>query len=128
MKKLLTLLTIILLGVSMQAKAAISFEDAFQQTNTKPMLVLIYAKWADDYATYLQSFRKTQEEFGDSFNYVELDIATPDAKAFNSRYHIYPNLPYILMFRDGGRVSRYVPNNCAKQDSCIIPKVRSFIN
>lgn len=111
----------------MQAKAAISFEQAFQQAETKPMLVLIYAKWADDYTTYLQSFRKTQEEFGDKFNYVELDIASPDAKVFNSRYHIYPNLPYILMFRDGGRVSRYVPNNCAKQDSCIIPKVRSFV-
>ncbi len=128
MKKLLTLLTIVLLGISLQAKAAMSFEEAFKQSTTKPMLVIIYAQWADEYSTYLKAFSNAQQELGDKFNYVELDIASSDAKFFNSKFHIYPNLPYVLMFRDGGKISRYVPNNCAKQDACLIPKVKSFIN
>lgn len=128
MKKLLTLLTIVILGVSLQAKAAVSFEDAFKESTTKPMLVLVYAQWADDYATYLQTFKNVQNEFGDKFNYVELNIASEDTKFFNSRYHIYPNLPYVLMFRDGGKISRYVPNNCANKDACLIPKIKTFLN
>ena len=105
-----------------------SFEEAFKQSTTKPMLVIIYAQWADEYSTYLKAFSNAQQELGDKFNYVELDIASSDAKFFNSKFHIYPNLPYVLMFRDGGKISRYVPNNCAKQDACLIPKVKSFIN
>lgn len=128
MKKILTLLTVIILSAGMQAKAAMSFEDAFKQSDSKPMLVLIYAQWAEGYTNYLQTFRSAQKEFGDKFNYVELDIANADAKFFNSRYHIYPNLPYILMFRDGGRVSRYVQNNCAEKDACLFPKIRTFLN
>lgn len=127
MKKILTLLTIVILSVSLQAKATVSFEDAFKESTTKPMLVLVYAQWADDYETYLKTFKSAQNEFGDKFNYVELNIASADTKFFNSRYHIYPNLPYVLMFRDGGKISRYVPNNCADKEACLLPKIKTFL-
>lgn len=126
MKKFLTLLAVFLLMITTKANA-MTFEEAFAQTSSKPMLVLIYADWADQYLTYIQAFNATQSEFGNSYNYVTLNVASPDMKAFNAKYHIYPNLPYVLMFRDGGKVSRYIPKNCILDQSCIVPKLKSFI-
>ena len=127
MKKVAYLLLFLLfLFLGVKANASVSFEEAFSASNSKPMLVLVYANWADSYDAFLQKFRNLQDEFGDEFNYVELDIASPDAKAFNARYHIYPNLPYVLMYRDGGKVSRYIQRNCVASESCMIPRIRSF--
>ena len=128
MKKLFKIFTILILSLVVFQKAnAMSFEEAFAESNTKPMLVLLYADWADNCDVYLENFNKLQTEFGDQFNYVELDIASPDLKSFNKRYHVYPNLPYILMFRDGGKVSRYIQKNCAASSSCLSPRVKSFL-
>ena len=54
-----------------------------------------------------------------------MDIASNDAKDFNSKYHIYPNLPYVLMYRNGGRVSRYIQRSCANSTECMIPKIKT---
>lgn len=127
MKKFISFLFVAMLLMGLKANATTTFEEAFSQSSTKPMLVLIYAQWADGYENCLNQFKAVENEFGDKFNYVELNIADKDTKSFNSRYHIYPNLPYVLMFRDGGKVSRYIPKNCASDNSCIIPKIKSFI-
>ena len=87
---------------------ALSFEEAFAQSVKKPMVVLIYAQWADNYTDYLQAFNIAKEQMSDKYNFVELDIASHDTKVFNAKYHIYPNLPYILMFRNQGKISRYI--------------------
>ena len=126
MKKILTLLAALFVLTTVKA-SALTFEEAYAQASTKPMLVLVYAEWADQYMDYLQAFNTLETQFGENYNFVYLNIASPDTKAFNARYHIYPNLPYILMFRDGGKVSRYVPKNCILEESCVVPKIKSFI-
>ncbi len=118
---------ITMLFITTTSTKALNFEEAFNQTSRTPMVMLIYANWADGYENCIVQFRTTQRALGNKFNFVELDIANKDAKAFNRRFHIYPNLPYILMFRDGGKVSRYIPQDCANSSACVIPKLKSFI-
>ena len=127
MKKILSVLFILVGMLSIGKVSAMTFEQAFSQANTTPMVVLVYAQWADGYQNYIQQFRTVQNELGKSFNFVEMDIASKDTKAFNDRYHIYPKLPYVLMYRDGGKVSRYIPRDCASNASCMSTKLRSFI-
>lgn len=117
----------LLFSVVLKSDASISFDEAFEQSDKKPMLVLVYADWAENYENYLEKFRNLEKEFGETFNYVELNIASPDTKSFNTRYHIYPNLPYVLMFRNNGKVSRYVQRNCVSSESCIVPRLKQFI-
>lgn len=105
----------------------ITFEEAYEQTASKPMAVLIYADWADDYENHIVNFRKLQNYFNNTFNFVELDIASKDAKAFNEKYEIYPKLPYIILLRNNGKVSRYIPRNCALDSACVISKMKAFI-
>lgn len=106
---------------------ALTFEEGFKQSNSKPMMVLVYANWADKYSQIQQVFKSAEQAYGKVFNFVELDIASYDAKFFNSKYHIYPNLPYVLMFRDAGKVTRFVPQNCASDSSCLESRIKSFI-
>lgn len=130
MKKLLTLIFIFCAIASITLKASsetMKFQEAFDQSGTKPMLILVYAQWADGYQNYIKQFRTVQNEFGDTFNYVEMDIADKDTKNFNNIYHIYPNLPYILMFRNGGKISRYLPRDCAADSACMITKIKTFL-
>lgn len=126
MKKFLIVLSVLIL-TSIQANAAMKFSDAYAQSGTKPMLVLVYAKWADNWQGILQSYRNLQREYGTAFNYVELDIANPDTKDFNARYNITQNLPYVLMFRNSGKITRYIDNNCTSSYSCLSSKVKTFI-
>jgi len=129
MKKALTFLFMSLFAIAgiSQAKA-MTFEEGFNICDKKPMVALVYADWADDYRNYINAFEGMKSKFGNSFNFVELNIASNDARFFNSRYHIYPNLPYVLMYRDGGKISRYVQRDCVIDDSCLSSKLKSFIN
>ena len=125
MKKLLLLSLILLSGII--RVNAMSYQQAIDASYTKPMVFLVYAQWADNYTQYLNNFRALKKEFGEKLNYVELDIASKDTKIFNEKYHIYPKLPYVLMFRDGGKTSRYIPRDCAISDLCMIPKIKQFV-
>ena len=128
MKKILPILFVsILMSFSILKAQALTFEEAFNQSDSKPMLVVIYANWADGYQNYLDAFSALEPVYGDKFNYVTLDIASEDARFFNDRYHIYPKLPYILMFKDGGKVSRYVQRECILNNSCLNSRIKSFI-
>ena len=128
MKKILTCLFVsVLIFAGISQVKAMTFEDGYAVCDKKPVLVLLYANWADNYQNYINAFRGMQSQFGDVYNFVELDIAKPDAKFFNSKYHIYPNLPYVLMFRDGGKISRYVQRDCVIDDSCFSSRIKSFI-
>ena len=128
MKKALTVLFVSFIMFAGVIKAnAITFEEGLSISDKIPMAVIIYADWADNYQNYLNAFRGMQSIYGKDYNFVELNIAAKDAKAFNSRYHIYPNLPYALMFRDGGKISRYVQRDCLINDSCFETRLKSFI-
>ena len=127
MKKILLMFIFLLSMMFYSTADAMTFDQAFAQTDKKPMVVLIYAQWADGAMNCLQQFRIAKSELADKFNFVELDIAKPETKSFNNRYHIYPKLPYIIMFRDNGKVSRYIQRDCASNASCIISKLKTFI-
>ena len=125
MKKVLTILVsaIFIYSGICAVKAATLEELIGQQT---PLAVLVYADWADDYKSYIDAFKTIENTYGDALNYFELNIASKDTKYFNQRYHIYPNLPYILLFRDNGKVSRYVQKECVLDESCLQTRVKSF--
>ena len=128
MKKLFSILFIVSCILSSVLKSqALTFDEAFSRTDKTPMVVLIYANWADGYMNTLQQYKMAQMQLGDKFNFTELDIASPQAKSFNDKFHIYPKLPYILMFRDNGKVSRYISRDCASSASCTVSKLKSFI-
>lgn len=105
---------------------SMTFEQAFSQTANKPQLVLIYAPWVDNYQSYIQKYRALEDEFGDKFNYTYVNIATEEAKYFNSIYNIYPNIPYVLMFRGSGHILRYIPRECLNDKSCMVSRIKSF--
>lgn len=124
MKKLLSILTLILLMVP--AQAASKYDSAYSVSDTTPMAVFVYADWADNYDGYLNVFRTVQQKMGDTYNYVELDIASEDAKAYSEQNVILPRLPYIMLYRSKCKFARLIDRNCASSAECIIPKMKSF--
>ena len=125
MKKLFISL-LLLLTVSTGIVKALTYEQAL--SDSKPMALLIYANWADNLANVNSVFNNMEQNYSDKYNFVKLDIASNDAKAFNKRYHIYPNLPYVLLFKDGGKVSRYLQYNCIIDSACFSEKLNMFAN
>ncbi len=127
MKKILAmlfLLTLVLLGS--QRANAVKFEEAVGQ-NT-PLAVLIYAPWADDKDTMIQAFNNMAARYANDYNFVSINIATEDAKAFNRRFYIYPNLPYVLLFRNNGKVSRFLRKDCILDEKCFAERLDMFDN
>lgn len=128
MKLLLKSLVVLLISVFLVSKCeAMNFAEGYEQSGKKPMILLIYADWAGDYKSYIKVLDSLEKEYEDKFNFVKLDIAKPEAAAFNAKYHIYPNLPYILMFRNQGKISRYIQRNCAIDYSCVESKMKTFV-
>lgn len=128
MKILLKSLFVLLLLFFFNLRSeAISFSEAYEQTSTKPMILLIYADWASGYRTYTSVMDKLNDNYGDKYNIVKLNIEHPDTAIFNSKFHIYPNLPYILMFKDSGKITRYIQRSCAADYSCVETKLKSFL-
>ena len=116
-----------MININKSDAKVVSFEEAFSQTSTKPMAVLIYSDWADNYQNFIINFRNLQNHFGNNFNFVELDIASKEMKAFNDRYEMYPKIPYIILYRNSGKVSRIIQRNCVLDSSCAITKMKSFL-
>ena len=106
-------IVVFLLFFTAQSANAMTFEQAFAELDSKPAVVLIYAQWADAYQSYLAQFKALQPKFKNYYNFVELDVASKDMKAFNTRYNIYQNLPYIMVYRNRGKMTKYIPNNRA---------------
>lgn len=121
---LLILFSLTILGV--QKAFAITFEEAIAQP--KPMAVLIYADWADDAAGTVQAYNAMSQSYGDKYNFTTLNIASKETKAFNKMYHIYPNLPYVLLFKDRGKISRYLKKDCVMNSACFKEKLDFFTN
>ena len=125
MKKLLVLLTLLLFTVDV--KAAMTFEEAFKDSN-KPMAVIVYANWATDYSEAINRFRVAGLNYINDYNFVELNIADEDAKNYTEIYPIVAKLPYIMLYRGRGKVSRYLDRNCTSDISCIESKLNMFIS
>lgn len=127
MKLLLKSLLILSLSMFFCLKSeALTFADGYEQSAKKPMVLLLYADWASNYSGHIDILNSLEKKYSDKFNFVLLNIADSEAAAFNSKFHIYPNLPYVLMFKDGGKVSRYIQRSCAIDYSCIESKMKTF--
>lgn len=127
MKKFLTLLFLLsTVVVSVQKANAISFEEAMSQS--KPVAVLIHAPWASNVDQIKQVYDGMAEQYGDRYNFTKIDIATNEALGFNQKYTIYPNLPYVLLFKDRGRITRYLKQDCIMDDSCFKERLNFFLN
>lgn len=122
-----TFLLTSLLLFSTNLSNAITFEEAYNNSYRKPFVTLVYADWADNYESCLDSFYKSKKRFGNVFNFVELDIASKDAKFFNSKFQINPRLPYVMIQRENGKITRYVQKDCVIDESCLNTKIKSFI-
>jgi len=126
MKRFINMFFAIMLSFSVLSVNALTFEEAYMQT--KPMAVVIYADWASGYETVLQAFESANEQFESKYNFVKLNIADKDTAFFNKKYHIYPNLPYVLLFKDRGRISRYLTKDCILDNSCFSDRLNMFAN
>ena len=127
MKKILVLFLLIFAFILNVKKVnALTYEEAIKQP--KPMVLLIYANWADDLSTVQQRFSKMRNSYGKTYNFVTLNIASDEAKVYNKKYYFYPNLPYILLIRDGGKISRFLQKDCINSESCFAEKLKFFIN
>ena len=127
MKKFFIVSVLFLFSVFCINKAsAMTFEQGI--TQAKPMALYIYADWADNATQGMQVFNQTAQKYSDKYNFVTLNIASPETKAFNKMYHIYPNLPYVLLFRDGTKFSRFLNMDCVMKDSCFSEKLDLFVN
>lgn len=126
MKKFLTLSFLVsMMFLGFQKAEAMKYEDAIAQS--KPAAILIYAPWADGAQAALQAFNAMGQNYP-NYNFVTMNIATDEAKAFNKVYHIYPNLPYVLLFKDRGKISRYLKQDCVMDSSCFSQKLDFFQN
>ncbi|MBR1776927.1 thioredoxin family protein [bacterium] len=126
MKKFVTLLFLLSALVYGGDKAsALTYEEGLEQT--KPMALLIYADWADDYNDMLQAFDKMEGK-NNKFNFIRMNIADKSTKAFNKSFHIYPGLPYVLLFKDRGKISRYLKKDCVLNESCFNERLKLFSN
>ena len=108
------------------AKAAMNYEDAINQS--KPVAILVYANWATDADKAVKAFKALEQTYSDKFNFVLMNIADETTKPFNEVYHIYPKMPYMLLFRDKGKFSRYLQKDCLLNNSCVDEKIKFFIN
>lgn len=125
MKKLFAaIFTLIICGTGMVS--AMSFEQAMSQK--KPMAVLIYANWADNVQAIVSAYDAMGQQYADKYNFTKINICTEEAKGFNQKYHIYPQLPYVLLFRDNGKISRYLKADCISNDACFKERLDFFVD
>ena len=125
-KKLAILFLFVVFCFSLNKANAMKFEEAL--TQSKPVAVLIYAPWADNINEVMQSYDNMEKSYGNRFNFTKINIATEDAKAFNKTYHIYPNLPYVLFFKDRGKITRYLRKDCILDKACFSERLDFFLN
>ena len=128
MKKVLSglLFGLLLLFSSVNKTNSMTFEEGIKQS--KPMALYLYAGWADNADKGMLAFNNMAQKYSNTYNFITLNIASQEAKAFNKMYHIYPNLPYVLLFRDGVRFSRYLKMDCVLDSSCFSGKLDVFVN
>lgn len=127
MKKFLaTLFLFATFAVQVQTANAMSYDEAIKQP--KPMVLLIYADWAEGLDKVNQNFDNAQKQYGATYNFVKMNIASSEAKNFNKKYYFYPNLPYALLIRDGGKVSRYLQKDNINDASAFAERLKAFIN
>lgn len=125
MKRIFAVIILLLALTSVNLKSnAATFEQAF--TQSKPMLVLVYASWADDANNAIAQVKSTEKVFGNSLNYSYLNIASPEAKAYNQLFPILTNMPYVLLLKNKGKINRVIAKDCVLDNACLMKKIKAF--
>ena len=125
LSSLFLLICVSFFGIN-SVNASMTYEEALSQS--KPIAILVYANWADDADKAISAFNMLEQNYSEKFNFVPLNIADASTKPFNNVYHIYPKLPYMLLFRDKGKFSRYLQKDCLLNTSCVTEKMNFFVN
>ena len=129
MKKVLNMLIVTLMLVGTMASVfAMEDPEAFSQCKQKPMMLLIYADWADGYQQALNNFNNIQNLYPKDFNYVKMNIADKSAKEYNKRFPFEANLPYAIMMKNGGTIARYIKGSCVSDMACYEKSIKFFIH
>lgn len=128
MKKYLSIILLTLfLSAGIKAVAApLTFDQAVE--DKKPALVLITAPWASASQTAVANFNSLKNVYGDAANFVTLDIASEQARSYNSKYAFFPNIPYMMMFKSKAKIQLFVPQSCVLDNACISKKVGTFLH
>ena len=126
-KVFLVVFLVLLMGGSALSANTLTFNEIVNKQN-KPAAVLVYSDWADDKEAVFNVFDEYQMKYAKKYNFLKLNIASEDAKIFNKTFYIYPNLPYIILFKDKGKTSRYIIKECILKDGCMRDKFDYFIN
>jgi thiol-disulfide isomerase/thioredoxin len=70
---------------------AVTFDEAMSQS--KPIALFLYADWADNAQSMLGVFNQMEQQYGNSYNFVKINIGNKDAwYGFNSAYNRYSTL------------------------------------
>ena len=128
MKNLFTglFLFILMSTTCLNAKAVEKFEEYVALS--KPCAILIYADWAEKLTEAKASYTNVQSAFAKKYNFASVNIANKEGKAYNQKFDIYKNLPYVVLFKENGKFSRYIQRDCILDTSCIKTKMDLFAN
>lgn len=127
MKKYLGIFFVLLLLTAAKSFAApLSFDEAV--ADKKPTLVLITAPWSTSSIIAANNFNALKKVHGDACNYVILDIASKDAQSYNRKYAFFPNIPYLMMFKNKAKIQLFVPQSCVLDNACIMKKTSNFLH
>lgn len=126
MKKIILLLFALFMFMLQSNAVEMKFEEAYAQSKSKPAAIFLYADWADNAQECRVQFENIQQQLGNKYNYVFLDLSNKDTKGFNKIFPIY-TVPYIFTFRANGKISRYFDTDCILSNSCIISRMNAFL-
>lgn len=109
------------------ADSASNFTFEQGMNSKKPMVVLLYAPWSDGTVTANKNMIALKKAYGAKANFISLNIAAAETKAYNKLLPIQPNLPNIMMFKDKAKISRFIPKDCVLDYACVSKKAGSFL-
>lgn len=127
MKKLfLSLLITVLTVFAAGTVKADDFQDFIHQ-NTR-CAVLVTANWAEKAEEIQTAFTDAENTYAGKYSFKIINIASPETKEFNKSNYIYTNLPYIVLYKEKGRMSRWINRDCILNSSCMKDKFELFAN
>ena len=125
MKKLFLSILITVLTISASyADGNESFQSLLNAK--KPLALLVYASWADNVSDVYSVFNEAQKANSVKYNFKVLNIASEETKEYNNNYYISPNLPYVMLYKSQGKITRRLGKECVMDSSCFKEKLDLF--
>lgn len=103
-----------------------NFEQALN--SKKPLIIIMTASWASNSTEVASNVAALKRTYGERANIMSLDISDEQTKFYNKYFAIQPNLPNAMFFKDKGKISRFIPNECTVDYACTSKRASMFIN